>query len=424
MKPLQKQTRKLDRVDPLWKYRYLFSFDDKSMIYLDGNSLGKPPNSTVRAVRQTVEHQWESRLIRGWNEGWYDAGSVLGETLAPIIGAGPNEVIFSDSTSVNLYKLAYSAMKLQRGKTRIVTDALNFPTDIYILQGLIKSLGEQYSLYICPSRDGIEIDLNDLERTVDDNTALVLLSHTAFTSAFTYDMQEVSDLVHRKGAMILWDLSHSAGVVPVELSRTKSDLAAGCSYKYLNGGPGAPAFLYVREDLQQQLESPIWGWFGDSSPFTFSREYQPADGIRRFLAGTPPVLSLSALQPALEMIREAGIEALREKSMKQTEFLISTAEKLLLPLGCTIGSPREAHKRGSHVSIRHPEAYRICRALIEPKPGIPAFIPDFREPDNIRIGIAPLYNTFDHLGQVTERIVKILKRQEYKNHSTLKDGVT
>jgi kynureninase len=274
------------------------------------------------------------------------------------------------------------------------------------------------------SADGLTIGMNELEEAAGEETGLLCLSHVAYKSSFMYDMTEVTSLAHEKEALILWDLSHSAGVVPIDLKASQVDMAIGCTYKYLNGGPGAPAFLYIRNDLHEKLRSPIQGWFGDSDPFAFSTTFSPAEGIRKFLTGTPPILSMSALEEALAIIREAGIDRIRRKSEHQSEYMVELINRWLVPLGCTLGSPSKIRKRGSHISIRHNEAYRINQAMIHPPERIPVIIPDFREPDNIRLGIAPLYTSFQEIFETISRIRDILSQKSYLDFSNDRKGVT
>ena len=416
--------RQLDRQDPLREFRQSFYMPEPDTIYLDGNSLGRLPLRSQEQIRQVVDHQWGTRLIRSWNEGWYDLPEKLGNKLAPIIGAGEGEVIVCDSTSLNLFKLTFAAMKSQQGRTRIVSDALNFPTDLYILQGIIDQLGPGYELVLVPPEEGIKTGTGSLEKAIDENTAVVVLSHVAFRSAFMYDMDSVTRLAHQKGALMLWDLSHSAGAVPVELNRCNADLAVGCTYKYLNGGPGSPAYLFVKRELQENMTSPVWGWFGDRNPFSFKLKYEPAKGIRKFLVGTPPVLSMQAICAGLDMMMDAGMDRIRRKSMMQTEYLIFLFDQQLNSLGFSLGSPREPEERGSHVALQHAEGYRICQALIHPESGGLRIIPDFRRPDNIRIGITPLYTSFTEILMLTERLKEIVSNGEYKNYSEKKEKVT
>jgi kynureninase len=259
---------------------------------------------------------------------------------------------------------------------------------------------------------------------VDDRTALVSFSHVTFKSAFRYRMKEITSLAHESGAMVLWDLSHSIGAVPGELNEAIADLAVGCTYKYLNGGPGSPAFLYVRKDLQEKLMSPIWGWFGEQNPFDFELSYRPGKGIRKFLAGTPPIISMKAVEPTLDMMIEAGMDRIREKSLAQTEFLIKMAETFLVTLGFEIGSPLNPEDRGSHISFRHPEAYRLCKALIDPQSGNKVVIPDFRDPDNIRIAVTPLYTSFSDLFRAVLEIKAVIEDEIYLKYSPDREQVT
>ena len=414
----------LDEQDELSSFRSRFIAGDEKLIYLDGNSLGKLPTETKAILEHSVNIEWGERLIRSWNEDWYAKNRELGDKIARIAGASEGEVIITDTTSVNLYKLAHAALKFKTGRTRIVTDELNFPSDLYILQGLVKEFGDQYELTVVSSGDGMTIDTGDLREVIDDNTALVSLSHVAFKSSFRYNMREITSLVHEKGSMVLWDLSHSIGAVPGELNESNADLAVGCTYKYLNGGPGSPAFLFVRKDLQDKLSSPIWGWFGEKNPFDFELNYRPGDGISRFLAGTPPILSMKAIEPTLNMMNEIGMQRIREKSVSQSEFLLRLAGEFLYPLGFQPGSPVDPEKRGSHISLRHPEAYRICKALIDPHIGENVVIPDFREPDNIRLGITPLYTTFTEIFTAVREIGKIVKDKLFLRYSSEREQVT
>jgi len=414
----------LDNQDELSGYRSRFVSGNENLIYLDGNSLGKLPAESKTILGHSVSFEWGERLIRSWNENWYTKNIELGDKIARIAGASEGEVIITDTTSVNLYKLAYAALRFQKGRTRLVTDELNFPSDLYILQGLVKEFGEEYELVVVPSGDGMTIDTRDVKAVIDGNTALVSLSHVAFKSAFMYNMKEITALAHEQGAMVLWDLSHSTGAVPGELNRSDADLAVGCTYKYLNGGPGSPAFLYVRKDIQDKLTSPVWGWFGEKNPFDFELKYRPGEGIKRFLAGTPPILSMKAIEPTLDMINEAGMIRIRGKSVSQSEFLFRLAKEFLWPLGFKPGSPHDPETRGSHVSLRHPEAYRICKALIDPDTGNAVIIPDFREPDNIRFGITPLYTTYTEIYTAVREIRDIVDNKLYMKYSDKREQVT
>lgn len=413
-----------DENDDLKDFRQRFYLPDPNLVYLDGNSLGLMPAKTPLHLQHVLEYEWGQRQIRSWNEGWYNRPSEIASKIAHLIGAQEDEVVVADSTSVNLFKLAWAALRYRAEKKTIVSDELNFPSDIYIFQGLQDAFGGQHNLRLAKSADGITVSMEELERCMGSDCALLSLSYVLFKSAFMYDMKAVTRLAHQKGAMVLWDLSHATGAVSVDLNACQADLAVGCTYKYLNGGPGAPAFLYVRKDLQEKLFSPVQGWFGQHKPFDFSLQYDAAPGIKRFMAGTPPVLSLSALDTSLDILGEAGMDRIREKSLRQTRYLIELFEKYLKNLGFELGSPDQDRFRGSHVALRHPEAYRICQALIDPAVGTKTVIPDFRDPDVIRIGIAPLYNTFEEILESVVQMELIVANQLYEKFPVQRNAVT
>jgi kynureninase len=412
--------RRLDAEDALASFREAFVIADPDLIYVDGNSLGRLPRRTVERMRTAVEVEWGHDLIRGWNAGWYQAPAWVGEKIAQLVGAGPGQVVVSDSTSVNLFKLTMTALAKRPGRGCIVSDVLNFPSDLYILQGCTRLLGDRHHLHLVPSADGITVDQQALFDAMDERTALVTLSHVTFKSGFLYDAAAVTERAHQVGALVLWDLSHSVGAVPVELDRWGVDLAVGCTYKYLNGGPGAPAFLYVRRGLQEEALSPIWGWFGQRSPFDFDLEYERAEGVGRFLVGTPPILSLLAMESALDLLLEAGLKGIRRKSVRLTSYLVYLVDTVLAPLGFALGSPRDPARRGSHISIQHPEGYRINRALIE-EMGV---LPDFREPDNIRLGLVPLYTSFAEVWEAVDRIRQVVEEERYLRYPAERLPVT
>jgi kynureninase len=411
----------LDEQDPLASYRDDFFCAEPELIYLDGNSLGRLPKAVIERLHVAVEEEWGKDLIRGWNKGWWDSPARVGEKIAPLLGAAPGQTLVGDQTSVNLFKLATAALTLRPEKRRIVTDSLNFPSDLYILQGIVGLLGNRHEIIrIGAQDDDITPDLGALEAAMDEDTALVTLSHVTFKSGYLYDMGHITDLAHRKGALALWDLSHSVGALPIELDKCNVDFAIGCTYKYLNGGPGAPAFLYVNQSLQEEVTSPIWGWWGQTQPFAFDLDYKPAPGVRRFLTGTAPMLSTIALEAALTLLLDAGPARLREKSVRLTQYAINLADSFLAPLGFKLGSPRDAARRGSHISLRHPEGYRINRVLIDEM----NIIPDFREPDNIRLGFAPLYISFTDVWDGFERIRRAVEEKRFENYPNQRLTVT
>ncbi|MBM4428081.1 MAG: kynureninase [Chloroflexi bacterium] len=411
----------LDQQDKLASFKEAFVIPDPSLIYFDGNSLGAMPKAAQEKSRQIVDEQWGKDLIRGWNKGWWDAPSRVGDRIGQLIGAAAGQTLVGDTVSVNLFKLATSALTLQPHKTRIITDTFNFPSDLYILQGINQTLGNRHEIIrIGASDNDITPDLAALKAAINENTALVTLSHVVFKSGYMYDMQRITDLAHKKGALVLWDLSHSVGSVPVHLDDCNADFAIGCTYKYLNGGPGAPAFLYVNKNIQEKLSSPIWGWWGQKNPFDFDLDYTPAPGSQRFLVGTQPMISLLTMEAALEPMLQAGMDSLREKSILMTDFASFLTDSWLVPFGFSLGSPLDSAIRGSHISIRHPEGYRINRALIEEM----NVIPDFRAPDNLRIGFAPLYLSFADVWEGFDRIRRVMEEKRYEKYPKNKLAVT
>ena len=392
--------RRMDRIDGLAHYRRQFVGTDavgdatpNPFAYLDGNSLGRPSLASVARITEFLTHDWGTRLIRGWDEQWMDLPLKIGDDLGrAALGAGPGQVFVGDSTTVLLYKLARAAVDYRRidtepVRTEIVLDTDNFPTDRYLLEGIAAERGLTLRWIHADPASGVTVD--QVRQAVGPQTALVLLSHVAYRSGFLADMRTITELVHTAGGLVLWDLSHSVGSVPVELDLCDVDLAVGCSYKYLNGGPGAPAFGYVRRDLQDVLTQPIQGWMGTKDVFTMGPGYVPADGIRRFMSGTPAIVGMLAMQDTIAMIEEAGIEQVRAKSVALTEFALSLVDTWLVPLGVRVTSPREHTHRGGHVTINHPAMRQVTKTLWEHD-----VIPDFRGPDALRIGLSPLSTSF------------------------------
>lgn len=420
----KKKALSFDKLDPLASFRSRFIAEKEEMIYLDGNSLGRMPLETEIKMKSVISQQWAKGLISSWNDHWFDLPQKIAAKLAKILGAHPDEIFVGDSTSINFYKLVFGTLKMQSGKNTILTDNLNFPSDIYLLQGIISQSFPEHRLQIIQSKDGITVEQEDIAHALNEKTALLTLSHVAFKSAFMYNMSEINELAHQKNTVVLWDLSHAVGSVPIRLNADGADLAVGCTYKYLNGGPGAPAFLYVRRDLQEKIVNPIWGWFGHRKPFDFSLDYLPATQSSQFAAGTPHILSLSALEPGLDIILEAGINNLREKSRLQSDFLFEMTKQFLEPLGFSIASPIEAEHRGSHISLRHDEGWRISKAMIDPYQDTKSIIPDFRPPDVIRLGIAPLYNSFTDIYECVKRLREIVKHEYYLSYDQTKSIVT
>jgi kynureninase len=413
--------KQLDAVDGLAAFRDQFLIHDPNLIYLDGNSLGMMPKVAREKARQVIDEGWGKDLIRGWNKGWWEAPARAGDKIGQLIGAAPGQVLVNDTVSLNLFKLATAALTLQPEKKRVITDTFNFPSDLYILQGIQQNLANEHEIIrIGASDNEVTPDLAALEAAINENTALLTISHVVFKSGYLYDMKRITELAHRKGALVLWDLSHSVGSVPIQLDECNADLAIGCTYKYLNGGPGAPAFLYVNKSIQEKLSSPIWGWWGQKNPFDFDLDYQHAPGAQRFLVGTQPMISLLTMEAALEPTLQAGMDSLRAKSILMTDYAAFLTESLLAPFGFSLGSPIDSAQRGSHISIRHVDGYRVNRALIEEM----NVIPDFREPDNIRLGFAPLYISFADIWEGFDRIRHVMQEKRYEKYPKQKLTVT
>jgi kynureninase len=409
----RERAAELDAADPLAGFRERFVLTRPERIYLDGNSLGRLPLAARERVLGVMD-EWGDRLVSGWEE-WIDAPSRVGDALAEgVLGARPGEVIVSDSTTVNLFKLCSAALDAYRlsAQGNVVTDRENFPTDRYVLEGLAEQRGLTLRLIDQPE---------DLEAALSDGTvALVVLSHVNYRTGALADIRALTDVARRYDAHVVWDLCHSAGALPVDLRENGVELAVGCTYKYLNGGPGAPAFLYVAQEVQPRLRSPIWGWFGQREQFAMERDYDPVDGIGRFMAGTPPILDLAAVEEGVRVTAEAGVERLREKSLAQCELIVALHDEWLAPLGFELGSPRDASRRGSHVALRHGEAWPICRALIERAD----VIPDFRGPDTIRLGVAPLYTRYVDVWDALDRLRGVVERGEQRLVDAARSRVT
>jgi kynureninase len=376
----------LDAADPLAAFRERFVIDDQ-IVYLDGNSLGLAPRAAIDRLAATAD-QWGARGVRGWDEGWLDLPIAVGAQLGEaVLGAAPGQVVVGDSTTVCLYKLASAALDARPDRREIVTDVDNFPTDRYALEGLAQARGLEIKWLRFDSSAGPTAAA--VARAVGPRTALVSFSHVSYRSAHIAEMREITALAREAGALVLWDLSHSAGSVPLALDAEGADLAVGCTYKYLHGGPGAPAYMHVSSALQEQLRQPIWGWLGRRDPFEMAPGYEPAEGIGRLLSGSPPVLALAAVDEGVRIVAEAGIEAIRAKAIELTEYAIGLVDERLGSFGVSVASPRQAERRGAHVALGHPEAKALCARLIERR-----VIVDFRRPDVIRLGLAPLTTRF------------------------------
>ena len=377
---------KLDAADPLAGYRERFLLEDPALIYLNGNSLGALPRATLARMESVYREEWGAALARSWDH-WVDLPARAGDVVGELIGAASGQVIVTDNTTVNLYKLATAALDARPGRRVLITDHDNFPTDRYVLAGLAARRGLELRMLDTDIDQGLDPDL--VRAAVDSGTALVSLSHVAYRSGALADMAAITGIVQRAGALMLWDLCHSVGAVPVDLDGCGADLAVGCTYKYLNAGPGAPAFAYVCARLREELRQPIWGWFSQRDQFDMGPGYDPAPGMAKFLTGTPSIPGTAAVEEGARLLLEAGMAPMRAKSMRLTAYLIELADAWLVPLGCSIATPREASRRGGHVSFYHPRAEQIVARLAEA-----GVIADYRTPDRFRFGLPALTTRF------------------------------
>jgi kynureninase len=378
----------LDARDPLATQRAHFDIPDGTL-YFDGNSLGPLTFRSREVLHQTIEHEWRERLIRSWNENWLDMPMRVGNAIAPLIGAATNTVICADNTSINLSKALHAAVALRPGRTEIVVDINNFPTDIYIAQ----SVASQHGLTL------VAVTADEIAGAISQNTAVVTATHVDYRSARILDAEEITRVAHQHGALMVWDLAHTAGAVPFDAQELDTDFAVGCGYKYLNGGPGAPAFIYVAPRLLEVSGQPLQGWWGHAEPFQFEVDYRPAPGISRFLTGTANVLSMKSLEASLEIFSGVTMAQIREKSMALTSFFVELFDQFLAAKGFTMGSPRDPEQRGSHVAL----GFAGGQALVESMAEL-GVIADFRPPDLMRFGFAPLYNSYADVVKLAEHL--------------------
>ncbi len=377
-----------DEADPLAHLRDRFVGAESDLVYFDGNSLGRPLRTTEQTLARFVTGPWGSRLIRGWDEEWFDLPLTLGDELGRVaLGAAAGQVAVGDSTTVLLYKGMRAAVAARPGRTEIVLHRDEFPTDRYVADGVARECGLTLRWIDTDPAAGVTAD--HLAEVVGEQTALVSLSHVAYRSAWLADAAAITAVAHDAGALVLWDLSHAGGSVPVELDAWGADLAVGCTYKYLNGGPGSPAYVYLAARHHDELTQPVQGWMGATDPFTMGPTYTPVAGIRRFLSGTPPVLGMVPLRDMLALLTEVGIDAVREKSVALTSYAVELADEQLAPLGVEVASPRDPARRGGHVTLQHPAMAEVVAALWKRD-----VIPDFREPGGLRVGLSPLSTSF------------------------------
>lgn len=407
----------LDATDPLAALREQFDLP-QGVIYLDGNSLGARPKAALQRAQEVITKEWGTDLIRSWNQaGWFDLPSRLGNKLARLIGAKDDEVVITDSTSINLFKLLAAALHIQAGKAEtaerkvIVTERDNFPTDIYMAEGLAKWLNRGYRLHLVDSPE-------ELASAVNADTAIVMLTHVNYRSGHLHDMQAVTAHAHAQGALIVWDLAHSAGAVPVDLNGANADFAVGCTYKYLNGGPGSPAFAWVAPRHQANFQQPLSGWWGHRAPFAMLPAYQPTQGIRRALCGTQPIVSLAMVESGLDVFAQTSMEALRTKSLAQTDLFIALVQARCTDHPLDLVTPRAHKDRGSHVSFAHPHGYAVMQALIAR-----GVIGDYREPLIMRFGFTPLYTSFVDVWDAVATLKQILDDKDY-DLDARRDAVT
>ena len=389
--------------DPLARYRDLFVGAESPLVYFDGNSLGRPLKATAERLRRFVEEEWGGRLIRGWDESWMELSLQIGDELGRIaLGAAPGQTMIGDSTTVLLYKLMRAAVAARPGRTEIVLDRDNFPTDRYVADGVARETGLTVRWIDVDPETGVTAE--QVADAVGEQTALVVLSHVAYRSAWLADAPTITGLAHDAGALMLWDLCHSAGAVPLALDEWGADLAVGCTYKYLNGGPGSPAFCYVAERHLATLTQPIQGWMGNRDVFLMGPDYVPHPSIRRMISGTPPILGMVALQDTLALLDDVGIDAVRAKSVALTEFAIRLAESLLTSYGVRVASPRDPARRGGHVTLAHPLMADVTALLWQRD-----VLPDYRDPGGLRIGLSPLSTSFDEVERGVDEIGRALE---------------
>ena len=402
---------RMDAEDPLAGFRDRFHVPaDDDLVYLDGHSLGRLPLATADRLQEVVSREWGERLIRSWNEHWFDLPGRVGDLIGShLLGAAPGQVVVADSTTVNFYKLAVAALGAATSRRTMVTDVGNFPTDRYVLEGIAAAHGAVVRFAEFDEIEGATPDA--VAAVIDDDTAFVALSHVDYSSGALADMVAINAVAAGAGTRVLWDLSHSAGAVPVDLDAAGTDLAVGCTYKYLNGGPGAPAYLYVRRGLQERITCPIWGWFGQRDQFAMGQGYDRLPGIGHFLSGTPNVVGAVAVEEGVRLLAEAGVERLRAKSIALTELALELSDTRLADLGFRVVSPRDPSRRASHVSLAHPDAYRICRALIETE----NVVPDFRAPDRLRLGFAPITTRFVDVWEAFVRLRRLVEQGSYRD---------
>ena len=412
---MNKLTRKdftsLDKIDPLAKVRDEFSLP-QNLIYFDGNSLGPLPKCTIHTLETMIQKEWGNGLIGSWNkENWINMPRELGNKIAPLVGAKLGEVIVVDSTSVNLFKVLTSALLLNKNRRVIVSEAENFPSDLYILEGVNKMFGESYERHLIEEGD------YEIDKYIDTSTAVVMLSHVNYKTGRISDIKRITSIAHEKGALVIWDLSHSVGVMPLYLHDCGVDFAVGCTYKHLNGGPGAPGFLYVHKSLIEKVSQPLTGWMGHIQPFEFVVNYQPANDICKYICGTPPIIAYKAIESGLTVFEQVSMNVVREKSIKLSEMFIQLMQQECIKFGFELFSPRNAEQRGSQVSFTHGNGFSIMQTLISH-----SVVGDFRQPNILRFGFSPLYMRFKDVWDAVICLREIMQTKEWQSEQFNKRG--
>ena len=401
----------LDKIDPLAKVRDEFSLP-QNLIYFDGNSLGPLPKCTIHTLETMIQKEWGNGLIGSWNkENWINMPRELGNKIAPLVGAKLGEVIVVDSTSVNLFKVLTSALLLNKNRRVIVSEAENFPSDLYILEGVNKMFGESYERHLIEEGD------YEIDKYIDTSTAVVMLSHVNYKTGRISDIKRITSIAHEKGALVIWDLSHSVGVMPLYLHDCGVDFAVGCTYKHLNGGPGAPGFLYVHKSLIEKVSQPLTGWMGHIQPFEFVVNYQPANDICKYICGTPPIIAYKAIESGLTVFEQVSMNVVREKSIKLSEMFIQLMQQECIKFGFELFSPRNAEQRGSQVSFTHGNGFSIMQTLISH-----SVVGDFRQPNILRFGFSPLYMRFKDVWDAVICLREIMQTKEWQSEQFNKRG--
>ena len=403
-KLIREDFTRLDQIDPLADVRDEFTLP-QDLIYFDGNSLGPLPKRTINTLETMIHNEWGDGLISSWNnENWINMPRELGNKIAPLIGAKTGEVVVVDSTSVNLFKVLTSALLLSKNRRNILSEAGNFPSDLYILEGVNKMLGENYERRLIEEGD------YEIDKYIDASTAVVMLSHVNYKTGRISDIKRITSVAHEKGALVIWDISHSVGVMPLDLHNCDVDFAVGCTYKHLNGGPGAPGFLYVHNSLIEKVSQPLTGWMGHIQPFEFIADYQPANDIGKYICGTPPIIAYKAIESGLTVFEQVSMNVVREKSIKLSEMFIKLMDQECIEFDFTLISPLKNQDRGSQVSFTHSKGFSIMQTLISR-----GIIGDFREPNILRFGLSPLYMRFENIWKAVLCLRKIMQTKEWES---------